>query len=398
MSKYQYLDSEGLKKYHNLSGYTSLPLGVKRGVVNVGNGQVGEDNNKDTQFNYTTDLITLDPDKQYEIVINGGSDGAYIAIYDSNLAYVTHIVDVQPSYKLTLSETTGEDGVSSTDGKSIRVCAHYAKKQDDTSELVILKSVHDNATNYVYDLVKENTTLINENTSNIIRFHASHDITIIDTNPFEKGVDTTFKLKDLYLKLGDKDLTPDSYSVTYSVEDIDNADDWSNQTVVGNVNTILNPNNNIISVGGINNSVEFTYELNYKGIKFSKSKTINAYYPMYFGSSTKDSTNITTRYLNQIMSACTATGTLQTVDSGQFTKQKIKSSPAGSYSFAVESDQYIYLLVPAGLLPISRITSSGFNIPMADEILSVDSDKGFYKVYRSASKVNKGTIDIVIYT
>ena len=36
MSKYQYLDSEGLKKYHNLSGYTSLPLGVKRGAISVG--------------------------------------------------------------------------------------------------------------------------------------------------------------------------------------------------------------------------------------------------------------------------------------------------------------------------------------------------------------------------
>ena len=224
----------------------------------------------------------------------------------------------------------------------------------------------------------------------------------MDSTPFEKGVDTTFKLRNLYLKLSDNYLTPDSYSVTYSVEDIDNADDWSNQTVVGNVNTILNPNNDIISVGGINNSVIFTYELNYKGIVFSKSKRINAYYPMYFGSSSRDKNStdkIDTTYLNQIMSACTTTETLQTVDSGQFTKQKIKSTPAGSYSFEVGGSQYIYLLVPAGLPDkISRVTSSGFNIPMADEILSVDSDKGFYKVYRSASKVNGGTINIVIYT
>ena len=47
MSKYQYLDSEGLKKYHNLSGYTSLPLDIKQGAANVGTGQVVSGGDKD---------------------------------------------------------------------------------------------------------------------------------------------------------------------------------------------------------------------------------------------------------------------------------------------------------------------------------------------------------------
>ena len=387
MSKYQYLDSEGLKKYHNLSGYTSLPLDIKSGAIDVRNGQVVSGGNGD----YITDLITLDPNRQYEIVINGDLAEAYIAFYGTDSAYIESVKYNSPSYKFILSDFNETYS-------SIRVYANYNSTADMS---VILKSVHDNATNYVYDLVKENTSLINENTSNIIRFHASHDITVGGSNPFEKGVNTTFTLKDLYLKLGDNYLTPDSYSVKYRTDNKDFTVDGNNVNVEGDVSTILKTSTNStgsVSVKNITDKITFTYNLDYKGIKFSKSKTINAYYPMYFGSSTKDSTNITTNYLNQIMSTCTATGALQTVDSGQFTKQAIKSSPAGSYSFAVESDQYIYLLVPAGLPPISRITSSGFNIPKADEILSVDSDKGFYKVYRSASKVNGGTINIVIYT
>ena len=368
MSKYQYLDSEGLKKYHNLSGYTSLPLDIKSGAIDVRNGQVVSGGNGD----YITDLITLDPNRQYEIVINGDLAEAYIAFYGTDSAYIESVKYNSPSYKFILSDFNETYS-------SIRVYANYNSTADMS---VILKSVHDNATNYVYDLVKENTSLINENTSNIIRFHASHDITVGGSNPFEKGVNTTFTLKDLYLKLGDNYLTPDSYSVKYRTGNVDFTVDGNNVNVEGDVSTILKTSTNStgsVSVKNITDKITFTYNLDYKGIKFSKSKTINAYYPMYFGSSSE--------------------GNILTFDPAQFEKQAIKSTPAGNYSFTVANDQYIYLLVPDDLPPISRITSGGFDIPWEKQDSKAQTPTNAdYNVYKSISKVNGGTINIVIYT
>lgn len=368
MSKYQYLDSEGLKKYHNLSGYTSLPLDIKSGAIDVRNGQVVSGGNGD----YITDLITLDPNRQYEIVINGDLAEAYIVFYGTDSAYIESVKYNSPSYKFILSDFNETYS-------SIRVYANYNSTADMS---VILKSVHDNATNYVYDLVKENTSLINENTSNIIRFHASHDITVGGSNPFEKGVNTTFTLKDLYLKLGDNYLTPDSYSVKYRTGNVDFTVDGNNVNVEGDVSTILKTSTNStgsVSVKNITDKITFTYNLDYKGIKFSKSKTINAYYPMYFGSSSE--------------------GNILTFDPAQFEKQAIKSTPAGNYSFTVANDQYIYLLVPDDLPPISRITSGGFDIPWEKQDSKAQTPTNAdYNVYKSISKVNGGTINIVIYT
>ena len=368
MSKYQYLDSEGLKKYHNLSGYTSLPLDIKSGAIDVRNGQVVSGGNGD----YITDLITLDPNRQYEIVINGDLAEAYIVFYGTDSAYIESVKYNSPSYKFILSDFNETYS-------SIRVYTNYNSTADMS---VILKSVHDNATNYVYDLVKENTSLINENTSNIIRFHASHDITVGGSNPFEKGVNTTFTLKDLYLKLGDNYLTPDSYSVKYRTGNVDFTVDGNNVNVEGDVSTILKTSTNStgsVSVKNITDKITFTYNLDYKGIKFSKSKTINAYYPMYFGSSSE--------------------GNILTFDPAQFEKQTIKSTPAGSYSFTVADDQYIYLLVPDDLPPISRITSGGFDIPWEKQDSKAQTPTNAdYNVYKSISKVNGGTINIVIYT
>lgn len=387
MSKYQYLDSEGLKKYHNLSGYTSLPLDIKPGAIDLREheGTVVSRGTGD----YITDIITLDPNRQYEIVINGNLDKAYIALYDTDSVYIKYVDYRSPSYKFILSEIDGPGSETPNTYGSIRIYAHYTADQTDTSELVILKSVHDNATNYVYDLIKENTnlinentTLINENTSNIIRFHASHDITITGSNPFERGVSTTFTLSNLYLKLGDNYLTPDSYSVKYRTGNEDFTVDGNNVNVEGDVSTILKTLTNStgsVSVKNITDKITFTYNLDYKGIKFSKSKTINAYYPMYFGSSSE--------------------GNILTFDPAQFEKQAIKSTPAGSYSFTVADDQYIYLLVPDDLPPISRITSGGFDIPWEKQDSKAQTPTNAdYNVYRSISKVNGGTINIVIYT
>ena len=182
--------------------------------------------------------------------------------------------------------------------------------------------------------------------------------------------------------MGNKVLTPETYSVNYQTN--------SQTKPVSGVESILNSSTGIIGIGEINDTVTFTYTLDYKGIVFSKSKTINAYYPMYFGSSEEEV--ITSEYLKKIISG-------ESLSNGQFTKQKIKSTPAGSYSFAVTSGQYIYLLTPDDPRPdINRVTSGGFDIPIVKQDIDVQIPTGNYKVYRSASKVNGGTINIVIYT
>lgn len=115
---------------------------------------------------------------------------------------------------------------------------------------------------------------------------------------------------------------------------------------------------------------DLTVTLQY-GINKNVSSTVNAYYPMYFGSSA-DST---------------------ITDVIQFTKQPIKSSPNGNYSLSVQNNQYVWLCVPSNMR-INKVTSSGFDVPMESPINVVSKDT--YKCYRSSNTFKAGMFNFTI--
>lgn len=111
------------------------------------------------------------------------------------------------------------------------------------------------------------------------------------------------------------------------------------------------------------------------GVTKTATAKVSAYYPMYFGGSTATSLN----------SAAVLA----------MAKQRIKSSPNGSYNVSVGQGQYMWLCVP-NEMTIYSVTSSGFGVPMeAAATVAVDG-KGNYSCYRSSSTYNAGNVSIVI--
>nr|DAM23527.1 MAG TPA: hypothetical protein [Caudoviricetes sp.] len=112
-----------------------------------------------------------------------------------------------------------------------------------------------------------------------------------------------------------------------------------------------------------------------KGITKTASVTVNAYKPMYFGASAKE--------------------TLESADVLGLTKQAIKSSPAGNVTVKVGANEYLWLCVPS-TMNINSVKSGGFDVPMNQPTtVSVDG-LGDYKCYRSASPFAEGTFTGVI--
>lgn len=115
---------------------------------------------------------------------------------------------------------------------------------------------------------------------------------------------------------------------------------------------------------------------NIVGISKSNNITIKAYYPIYYGSSSKD--------------------TLESSDILELTKnQQIKSNPAGNYSFNVSDREYAWICVPEGMT-INKITSSGFDVPFEKAIVVAVTNKGNYNCYRSSNTFVSGTFNCSI--
>lgn len=152
---------------------------------------------------------------------------------------------------------------------------------------------------------------------------------------------------------------------------------FNNEEITPNSLTLKSGDKVLASSGttyseSINDSKKYdlTVTLQY-GISKTVSSTVNAYYPMYFGSSA-DST---------------------ITDVTQFTKQPIKSSPNGNYSLSVQNNQYVWLCVPSNMR-INKVTSSGFDVPMEPPINVVSKDT--YKCYRSSNTFKAGMFNFTI--
>ena len=113
-----------------------------------------------------------------------------------------------------------------------------------------------------------------------------------------------------------------------------------------------------------------------KGVTKTAGITINAYYPIYYGGSSKT--------------------TLTSDDVLAFTKHgSIKSNPSGSYNFQVDAGEYAWICVPAGMV-INKVTSNGFGVPIEPLATVAVTGKGNYNCYRSSETFTSGMFSCVV--
>ena len=365
MSRYNFLDSKGLAKYHQLSGYSRVPIdNYSRGTLNPSTGEVVASGGG-TTTSVVTDYIELPVYRKYSVDITGS--GGCICFYSANDEFVSSKT-FDNSVSFVLNDKIKDGLIKAT---KFRVSApRIASEIDSDDTQFVIRSLHDNATKWLHDEISDNKAAIADNFNLIAKLHASHGVSV-SPSTIEKGVKTNISISNFYFRLGSDTMTPDG-AVT---------------TTGGSFDSILNTGGTV-TVEDVSDTTSFSYKIIHLGKEFTGSRTVSAYYPMYFGSSTIET--LTSSNLNSIF---TSPGSGNSV--GVFAKQGIKSSPTGTYNVTVTQGNFIYLIVPTGMT-INTVKSGGFDVPMNPVQQVSGTDKGTYNVYRSASQVNGGTVTLVI--
>ncbi len=177
----------------------------------------------------------------------------------------------------------------------------------------------------------------------------------------EKGVDVDITIRGNNL-FNSKPLVPETLSVKRGTTVI-------NSTPIAslNIKDTLNTEDD---------RTTYTLSITSKGVTKTATANVNAYYPMYFGHSAK--------------AALTGEDVLG------LTKQAIKSSPNGTYNMTgIAEGEYVWLCVPSNF-SITKVTSSGFGVPMAAAATVTVEGKGSYKCYRTEGALKAGNFNFVI--
>lgn len=177
----------------------------------------------------------------------------------------------------------------------------------------------------------------------------------------EKGVDADITIRGNNL-FNSKPLVPETLSVKRGTTVI-------NSTPIAslNIKDTLNTEDD---------RTTYTLSITSKGVTKTATANVNAYYPMYFGHSAK--------------AALTGEDVLG------LTKQAIKSSPNGTYNMTgIAEGEYVWLCVPSNF-SITKVTSSGFGVPMAAAATVTVKGKGSYKCYRTEGALKAGNFNFVI--
>ena len=177
----------------------------------------------------------------------------------------------------------------------------------------------------------------------------------------EKGVDADITIRGNNL-FNSKPLVPETLSVKRGTTVI-------NSTPIAslNIKDTLNTEDD---------RTTYTLSITSKDVTKTATANVNAYYPMYFGHSAK--------------AALTGEDVLG------LTKQAIKSSPNGTYNMTgIAEGEYVWLCVPSNF-SITKVTSSGFGVPMAAAATVTVEGKGSYKCYRTEGALKAGNFNFVI--
>lgn len=178
----------------------------------------------------------------------------------------------------------------------------------------------------------------------------------------EKGVATTININGRFL-FASEPVTPDTLilkrgDALLSDRPVDN---------LSGTKDTLNTNDD---------TTTYSLSITAHGVTRNTSAIVSAYYPCYFGHTTKT----------------IIVGT----DVLSFSKQSIKSSPNGTYSMSdISQGEYVWLCIPSNF-NINSVTSSGFSVPMEAAIIVPVEGKGNYKCYRTSSSLVAGTFNFVI--
>lgn len=178
----------------------------------------------------------------------------------------------------------------------------------------------------------------------------------------EKGVATTININGRFLFAGEP-VTPDTLilkrgDALLSDRPVDN---------LSGTKDTLNTNDDITT---------YSLSITAHGVTRNTSAIVSAYYPCYFGHTTKT--------------------IIVDTDVLSFSKQSIKSSPNGTYSMSdISQGEYVWLCIPSNF-NINSVTSSGFSVPMEAAISVPVEGKGNYKCYRTSSSLVAGTFNFVI--
>lgn len=178
----------------------------------------------------------------------------------------------------------------------------------------------------------------------------------------EKGVSTTININGRFL-FASEPVTPDTLilkrgDALLSDRPVDN---------LSGTKDTLNTNDD---------TTTYSLSITAHGVTRNTSAIVSAYYPCYFGHTTKT----------------IIVGT----DVLSFSKQSIKSSPNGTYSMSdISQGEYAWLCIPSNF-NINSVTSSGFSVPMEAAISVPVEGKGNYKCYRTSSSLVAGTFNFVI--
>lgn len=177
----------------------------------------------------------------------------------------------------------------------------------------------------------------------------------------EKGVDANITIRGNNL-FNSKPLVPETLSVKRGTTVI-NSTPIASLNIKDTLNTEDDP-------------TTYTLSITSKGVTKTATANVNAYYPMYFGHSAK--------------AALTGEDVLG------LTKQAIKSSPNGTYNMTgIAEGEYVWLCVPSNF-SITKVTSSGFGVPMAAAATVTVEGKGSYKCYRTEGALKAGNFNFVI--
>ena len=178
----------------------------------------------------------------------------------------------------------------------------------------------------------------------------------------EKGVDADITIRGNNL-FNSKPLVPETLSVKRGTTTVINSTPIASLNIKDTLNTE-------------DDRTTYTLSITSKGVTKTATANVNAYYPMYFGHSAK--------------AALTGKDVLG------LTKQAIKSSPNGTYNMTgIAEGEYVWLCVPSNF-SITKVTSSGFGVPMAAAATVTVEGKGSYKCYRTEGALKAGNFNFVI--
>ena len=357
MTNYNFLDRAGLKKYHDISGYSEIPIRkFKHGTLNVGTGVVEGTSNSDG----VSDYLELPVDEKYSIKVNGAGTICYYCGSDF-ISGESFNGSVQ--FKLSAKHKPGVDG-GDIYANRIRVSAEVRSvTYQDLPTLCYIRSLHDGTNHWLYDMTDANTSSINAISKIVYKSHISHSLTISPTIiEADQTNSTNITATKLAITLnGAAQGTTDgvtSASVTKT--------DGTNSSI-----TVNDLNKGIsVDLGAIkstNSNIKYT--IGYNGIDFTGTKTVAAVNPTYFGPVESAFVADTIASKSTVRALFnTSYGTNSTTSSGTGS-QALKTSAAGTYKITVTDDTpYICIISPYKINASTQFAdpSTGFQFYMED--------------------------------